>query len=148
MAIEIETKILEGLNSRLASLTLSPALNTQTEVSWPKLPFNSAGKPRFLRPTLLPARTEHASLGLDGINRYSGIYQVDVFYAEGTRPPITPNETAGAIARHFKRGTVITREGIEIIIDTPPSLGPDLEEPGWSRLAVSIPYRVDAPNPA
>lgn len=140
MAAGIETRIFDGLNAWLAALVFSPAI----PIAWPNLAFTPNGA--YLRPWLLPARTEALAIPISGPNEHAGIFQVSVFWPTG-QGATTPMERASAIAVHFKRGTKIDREGISVRIDAPPWVGPMIQEADVLQLPVSIPYRAFAPNP-
>lgn len=139
MATGIETRIYEGLNSWLAVLTLTPVV----PIAWPNLPAAPNGP--YLRPWLLPEPTEALTLSADGPNDYKGTYQVSAFWPVGTGTTRIL-EAASAIVLHFKRGTSITREGIRMWVDAPPSLGPMIQEPDIFQLPVSVPYRAFISN--
>jgi hypothetical protein len=140
MATGIETRILEALNAQLAALVLSPVV----PIAWQNKSFTPSGA--YLRPWLLPVRTDALTVSVLGSNDYAGLYQVDVFWPSGSGLT-DPMERASAIAAHFKRGTRISREGITVRIDDPPWPGPALQEPNWIQVPVSVPYRAFVPNP-
>jgi hypothetical protein len=99
----------------------------------------------YLRPWLLPAPTEAMTLSAAGPNDYRGIFQVSVFAAVDAGPT-APLETASAIAAHFKRGTRLTRDGINVWMDDPSWVGPMIQEPDVLQLPVSVPYRAFVSN--
>ena len=92
-----------ALDTRLNSLTGGH------NIGWEFTPadFNGAN---YLRPTFLPAAVEQASLGDTGKDLYNGLYQVDVFFRKGTGRSTIPDE----IGDHFKRGTILTYNGISL----------------------------------
>lgn len=142
MATYVETSIVEALMARLATLTLSPAL----PVAWPNVDYTppAAG---YLRVTHAPNTATQVTLGTEGKNRHIGIFQVDVML------PIiigisTPMEKAGAVAAHFKRGTVLTKDGISVRITRPPEIRPALQSLPYIQVPVIIRYQADADNPA
>lgn len=100
-----------ALANRLDSTTDRPPID------WENYGFSPADLPRnatdlFLRETLLPAATDGACLFEDGLERHSGIYQVDVFIPEGEGRSTWPD----TIATRFKRGTILTYNGINVRI--------------------------------
>lgn len=142
MAIGIETKIMEGLCQRLSTLVFSPTL----PVAYPNNPHSPVDGQPFLRATWLPGEPFQSSLGDAGYNRYVGLFQIDVFWP-ADQGLVRPAEVAAATAAHFKRGTVIDREGLEIRVIQPPYVGRTQEEPSWIMIPVRVSYQVDAQNP-
>jgi hypothetical protein len=142
MATYVETSIVEALMARLLTLTLSPAL----PVAWPNLDYTppAAG---YLRATHVPNSTNQVTLGSTGKNRHVGIFQVDVFLPIMTGIS-TPMERAGAVAAHFKRGTTLTKDGINVRITRPPEVRPALQSLPYIQVPVIIRYQADADNPA
>lgn len=142
-----ETKVLEALLGRLATLSYTPAL----PVEWPDTEFERPTSGGYLRPSHLPAPTQQVELFEAGRNDHTGNFQVSVFFPGGTKeaPTLRPAyEVAGAICAHFKRGSDIAREGIIVTVSGPPYPSPPLSDtPGWFHLPVTIPYRARLPNP-
>lgn len=143
MATYVETRIYEGLCERLSALTLSPALS----IALPGKPFTPDAAAGYLRVTHLPNRAEQVTLGSDGYNQHRGIFQVDVLQP-ASAGIVVAAEIAGAVAAHFKRGTNITREGALIRVTAPPSIAQALQSAPFIQIPVSIPWAVEALNPA
>ena len=141
MADYVETKVFEAMASHLASLTLSPPL----PIVWPNMGAEPSGD--YLRVSFSPASINQITLGDTGQNRHAGFMQIDVFTTEGGGAT-APLETAGAIAARFKRGTVLTRQGVTIRIIRPPTIDPPLQDAPWLMIPVTVRYSVDAPNPS
>lgn len=138
----LESKIDTALMARLASLTLSPV----RRVAWPGADFTPGSGEIYLEPNVIPNTTTQASLGYDGVNRHQGLFQISVWspLATSTIPAL---EVASAVMAHFKRGTVLTFEGITLRINQPPSRAPALTDGAWRQIPVTIPYFTDNPNP-
>lgn len=143
MASTADAIILDGLCSHLGDLTLSPDL----QVAWPDRDMDDPPAAGYLRVTFLPNVTTQEELGDDGRNRHMGLFQVSVMWPEG-QGSITPLDLAGDIIAHFKRGTVITQDGVQIHIDKPPYLSPRLKDTPYSQYPVTISYRSDNANPS
>lgn len=142
MATYVEGIIFEALAIKLAALTLSPAV----PIAWPNI--DESGIPGdYLRPTHIPSPTSQITLGDDGQNRHVGTFQVDVFWRVG-QGLSAPLARAGAIAAHFRRGTVLVNGSIAVRVIRPPSVGPALQEPTHLMVPVSIRYQADAANPS
>ena len=122
MASTADAIILDGLCSHLDGLTLS----TPLQVAHPDKDFTppEAG---YLKVTHLPNVTTQEELGDAGRNRHMGLFQVSVMWPEG-QGGVVPTDIAGEVIAHFKRGTVITQDGVTIHVDKPPYLSPRLKD--------------------
>lgn len=136
------TKIYEALRDHLVDLTFTPAL----PIAWPN--YDIAGfSGNHLVVSFLPMRKEQITCGDSGLNRHSGYFQIDVMWLPGTGS-VAVLETAGAIAAHFKRGTVLPTDlGHVRIIHPPLEVGPVQERP-LAMYPVSVRYQMDTSNPA
>jgi hypothetical protein len=94
-----------ALDARLANMANLPS------VAWQNLGFDPDLNALYLRPTHLPAPTVQAALGTSGLDRYQGVYQIDVFALSGTGRGSSEVQ-ADLIADHFKRGTDLSYSGI------------------------------------
>jgi len=140
MATAVETKIVEALFARLAALTLLPV----HPIAWPNVSFTPPADGRYLRANELPSPTVGIDIATDGTNEYSGLFQVDVFGPLNVGSSV-PQELAGAVVRHFKRGTRLDREGVRIDV-MQASIGPALrDDPCWM-VPVTVRYRAFAKN--
>jgi len=95
-----------ALNARLSTLAGSPS------IAYENNDFDEQSGTEYLRATWLPAESAQASLGDTGKDRHDGLYQVDVF---------TPKDEGSstfvdAIADHFKRGTILTQNLVNLRI--------------------------------
>lgn len=136
----VETRIYEALAVRLSALVLSPAM----QIAWPGKNFTKPAT-GYLRASFLPAQTGAFARSGTGSNEHRGVFQVDVFWPEN-QGETAPSERAATIIAHFKRGTVLSREGAAIRIDAPPYRSPSLQEPGFIQIPVSIPYHAFIPS--
>ena len=68
---------------------------------------------RYLRTTILPARTDEGSVGLQGFDRFSGLYQVDFFYPtnEGSD---AANYMIDQIIATFPKKTLLISGGVQL----------------------------------
>jgi len=96
-----------ALDSRLNTLSGS------SPVAWENIAFKPTKTALYLRPTHLPAPTEQAALGNNGIDQYIGIYQIDIFAPAGKGKGAAETK-ADAIADHFKRGTDLLYNGVYV----------------------------------
>ena len=95
------------------SSALDLRLNTltgQSPIAWENTAYIPVKDTLYLRPTILPALTLQAGLGVNGIDEYIGIYQIDIFAPAG-KGRGEAEIKADAVADHFKRGTDLSKNG-------------------------------------
>lgn len=93
-----------ALDTRLSSLSGG------YDVAWPNTNYEPAGNGTFLSPNFIPEETLQVGLGANGKDETNGIYQIDVVYPAGQGRSTIPD----SIADHFKRGTVMTYNGVSV----------------------------------
>ena len=120
-----------ALNTQLATIQVSEV----PPIAWPNDGYEPILGTDYLRPTLLPSSNAQVSLGSTGKDKYVGIYQVDVFYGKGEGRSAFPDQ----IADLFKRGTVLTYNGVNVVISsaTPESIS---YEESWCMAPVSVTF--------
>lgn len=96
-----------ALDARLNSLSGS------SPIAWPNTAFRPTKGTLYLRANNLPAVTEQAGLGTNGIDVHEGIYQVDVYAPLGEGRGAAEAK-ADAVADHFKRGTDLLYNGVTV----------------------------------
>lgn len=96
--------ISSALDSRLNTLT------GQSPIAWENTAYIPVKDTLYLRPTILPASTIQAGLGTSGLDKYVGIYQIDIFAPAG-KGRGEAEIKADAVADHFKRGTDLSKNG-------------------------------------
>jgi hypothetical protein len=137
--------ILEALLERYASLSVgTPALAK----AYPRAPFKPTAGTAYLKAWFLPAQTSSPFIPNDSHDDYRGIFQIDVMWPSpetddadtiGLNKPL---EIAGLVADHFAKGTAITRSTYTVKIIRRASIGPTMEDAGWTKTPVSITYRA------
>jgi len=137
MADYSDTKVMNALFARLATLSFSPSL----PIAFPNKAFKPPGDRKWLRVNEIPASTTPFSLS-GSTSEHIGLMQVDVFRPlnEGHAPA---KETAGAIAAHFPPALRLFSEGVKVVI-TRSELGPVLKQDTEIMLPVTIRYRTFA----
>lgn len=146
MADAIPTAIKGALTNRLAALTFSPAI----PVAYPWVAFTpptAAPGVVYLRATILPADTATLSVGPGSDAQHYGIFQVDVFYGQGSGE-LAPSRIADVVMAWFKRGTTLTKDSAIVTIWKEPYAGRVIKDDPWIVIPVSISYIAFAPNPA
>ena len=86
------------------------ALSGNIPTAWENTAFIPTKDVLYLRPSLLPAPTIQAALGVNGIDEYIGIYQIDIFAPAG-KGRGEAEIKADSVADHFKRGTDLSSNG-------------------------------------
>lgn len=129
-ATNVWNKILRGFEVQLATIASS------TPIASPNVDYTPVVGTSFIRSTLLPAQTLQASIGIDGTNRYQGVYQVDVFSPQGTGPA-AGIALVDEIIELFPRGLSLSTDDITVRVATS-SVLPAREEPDWYQIPVSI----------
>ena len=117
-------------------LSLMPSL---PPVAWENLDYTPELGTLYLRPTLLPAETIQSTLGENGTDQNTGIYQVDVFapLGQGKQEAMS---IADKIANHFKRGTDLTYNNRKLRIRNTGREVSTTEVNGWYSIPVTMTY--------
>lgn len=98
------------------SAALSNHLNTispKPAIAWENYPYTPVDDTLYVRETLLPGDVTAAAVGSASQDHTIGIYQVDVF-SPLNRGKADAVAQADAIADHFKRGTILTYNGVNV----------------------------------
>lgn len=138
-----EEAILGALNAKLATPAFTPTL----AIAWPNVKFTPTVGTPYLRATILRGETVQSSLGSAGLNRHVGLYQIDVFYPV-EKGEVLPLQIASQIVERFKRGTSMTRSGVTVRVEAPPSILPMMIDNGWAIVPVRVRWFCDAANPS
>jgi hypothetical protein len=102
---------------------------------------------KYLAAAFLPAPTAPLAVSFSGTNQHYGIFQLSVFYGQGSGE-MGPARIVAQIIDWFRPGTVLDRDGFQVRILKTPYRGPLLKADPWTFIPVSIPYTSFAPNPA
>lgn len=138
MATHIEAVIVQALITGAENLSLP----TGFEKAYPGLSYNrTSNGTGYVRFSILKNTPTNPRIGFGNEPIRRGIFQASVFVPEG-HGLSTATETAGLICDAFARGTKINSGSITIRIDDEPDVGPDIQEPGWTQIPISIPYIV------
>lgn len=138
----VESTIPSLLLARVAALVLSPAL----PVAYPDVaftpPVDAQGKAKpYLEVRHLPNTNVNLFLGDDATVQYQGLFQITVIYPAGQGIP-KPFDIAGLVALHFKKGTALRGDGVNVRIYQKPSVARSIQETDRIRVPVTIPYQV------
>lgn len=145
MAATVEGTIAQLLFDRVLSLVLAPALPVAVPSSAFTPPVETSGpnlgriKP-YLRVDFIPNRTDNLGLANDASARHQGILQVMAIYPINIGV-IKPTDTAGLVAAHFGKGTILYGSGVKVKVYQKPSVGAPMIEPDKVSVPVTILYR-------
>lgn len=113
-------------------------------IAWENVPFTPVIGTAYIKPVLLPGEPLQAEIGTNGINRHYGIFQISIFAPAG-KGISTISSLRDGLIDHFKRGTVLTYDGIATrIIKAYP--GQMLQETDYIHQPISIQFMAHAPN--
>lgn len=98
-------EIQAALDAQLATVTGLPELQRENT----RLNRGGRATTPFTRATFLPGQATQLTVGQNGVNRYSGLYQVDLFYPMDTGAA-TINAMADSVLAAFPRATVLGDE--------------------------------------
>lgn len=127
--------IRRALDERLAAL--SPA--------WPIAQENVLYAPTlgtsYQRVALLPAQTENVEVAGGGvvIAREQGVYQISLYCRADAGAGVAAAR-ADALRVHFQRGSVLSADGVAVLIVRTPSVAPAIYDGDWYVVPVSAPY--------
>lgn len=109
MSETIYTDIRAALTAHLQGMPGLPA------VAWENMAYAPVTGVPYLKPDIVWAESFQVEIGAQGANREAGIYQIACNYppGQGTGPM---NSMLGKLRERFKRGTVLTYNGIRVTI--------------------------------
>lgn len=107
---DVYYRLSRALDGHLNLMSALPA------IAWPNTSFKPTVGELWLRPTILPAESFPASIGIYGTNRLSGVYQIDIFSPldAGRRPSV---QMVDDIIEHFSRGLTIEVDNLVVHIE-------------------------------
>tara|TARA_R110000868_G_scaffold192553_2_gene437120 strand:+ start:592 stop:1023 length:432 start_codon:yes stop_codon:yes gene_type:complete len=128
--------------SAALSLKLSVyATANNIAVSYENSQYTPVVGTKYLRETLMPADTSQAELGTTGMDHNEGNYQVDAFTPASSK--LGKSEAillADGIATQFKRGAVLTYNGVNVRIKSV-SRGTGVIDGAWFMIPVFISFK-------
>ncbi len=118
---------------------LQKALNNVSgipSVAWPNVKFEPAVGTAFLRPTLLPAKTD--TFTLNEYNKHSGIYQIDIYVPndKGIKDMYT---LADSIKDYYQNNKRLVQGG-QIVFVMSVGIGKSERQDAWYSTFVEIQY--------
>ena len=111
-------------------------LTSEADVAWPNSGFDPNVEHLYLRPAFLPGATAAASLGTDGFERLTGVYQISVLEVADVGLS-NAEEIARKLVDRFRGGKVLDCCGSRVTITTAYS-GTPITEDGRLHIPVSV----------
>jgi hypothetical protein len=121
-----------ALNQQLNTMPSAPP------IAWPNTNYEPAVGTLWLRPTLLPADSEVATLGAGGSDENIGIYIIDIFAPLGDGH-LEAYQMADTVANRFKTDTELTYNGRTVWCMSA-SIAAATREENWWQVPVRIAY--------
>lgn len=120
---------------------LYTAINGQYPIKLPNQPFTTPNGV-WLRFTYLPNQPAQIALGSSGLDRITGVFQIDVFApkSSGRNTSITIVDNLSSSA--FKSGVRYTVTGGEVLIRSS-GYGGDREESNWYQSIINVEFIAD-----
>jgi hypothetical protein len=125
---------------------LNDALNTwatdnSIPVAWSGQVYSRITPGKYVSQHLLPVKPQNVAIGTGVKQRYSGVYQIDV-YASTENSKYDADELVESLESVFRVGYPLTYGGVSIQIE---NFFPDTHglEDGWYRVSISVYYRTE-----
>lgn len=135
---------LASIQSALAAKLNTFATSQSIPVYFENNKYSPTSGVTHLRAFFLPGKYSAVGCGTDSQNRLYGVYAINIY----TKKEIgygAANNLADLLITEFKRGTVLTKNDVEITIRrTVPS--PYDEDELWYILPLSVMFYADTPN--
>lgn len=96
---------------------LSEHLKTMPDVvdiAWENVAYTPTLDTPYLIPALMMAECFQAEIGIAGLNQESGIYQLTLVNCPSGRGINTNLDIMGKLKERFKRGTILTHNGVSV----------------------------------
>ena len=117
------------------------AIAPNIATAFENVPFAPVNGTPWQRVNLLTAQTLNPTFG-GNFHRETGIFQVMLAYPENAGAAAAATR-AELIRLQFVRGTTLTSGSLRVLIDRWPWSSQGVNDGGWYRLPVSIPYIAD-----
>jgi len=119
-----------ALDTKLSTITSAP-------IAYPNVPYKPQAGTTYIRASFLPTETLQASMGATGKDETNGIYQIDVVVPRGSGRP----SLLDTVADVFKRGTVLTYNGVKLRIRSV-SIGSAITDEEWYFVPISVNFQT------
>lgn len=111
-------------------------------VAFENVDFAPVAGVAYVESALLPARTDNPTMG-DGFKRCPGIFQATVVAPAGAGVGPAASLANLIVAAFFRGRTLHAADGVRVLVDASPTVGPGIPDRPWYRVPVSIYYTAD-----
>ena len=115
-----------------------------TNIAWPNTNYAKVKGTPFLEPVFVPGEAVQATLGTNGKNRQTGVYQITAWDEAGVGMG-SLIQKADELITVFKRGIELTNGGVTVRIKSS-WIGGIEQEGDWAFLNVTILWYADTTN--
>jgi hypothetical protein len=134
MAVSVEGKIEEAIESRLQTLVTNPVL----PMAWTGKPFAAPATKRYLQIIYAPNLANRVFIGSTDPHQRLGVLQINVHWPHGDFERVA-RDVAGQVAAHFPTDLVISAGGVELRI----TKAPDVTSALVSGTEITIPVMIE-----
>lgn len=141
-----EAQIVDALLNYVATV-VGPGIGLS--VSFPNVPFKRTSE-AYLAVSVMPNTATETGIAFGSDIDHEGLLQISVFWPTGSRTGpglVQPMMLAAQVVAAFARGTVISRNGIQVRIEQQPQVAPALTESDWVQIPTTCRWRAIAPDP-
>lgn len=135
------TEIRAALVARLVAASPGAAV-AASSIAWENKKFNPVTGTRYYRATFLPGEPFAVGIGETAPDRYSGIFQIDVFESadKGDGPAAIEAER---IAACYKRDTALVYSGVTVRCVKAYRSPGNSDDPAWFMVSVVVVWTAD-----
>lgn len=117
-------------------------LDSERDIAWPNIRFEPDPQRMYVGVSYLFKRTATVSCGVDGFERISGLYQLDIYDIVG-KGKSDSMRVAMELVDHFRGGTVLCNECVRVHITSAWMSTPMMEENRY-RIPVTVDWWCDS----
>ena len=134
--MEEQTKIKVALESTFNTFAVSKSIPVIYEAT------SAAPATDHFECRWFPAATQDPSLGVSH-RRYTGVFRIVYYTYTKDKGGAAIEDMAAQVAKVFKRGTTIAKNGISVIVESTPSVSGLLIEDAYLYKVIDVKYRCD-----
>lgn len=130
--------IRSALESQVANISGVPSAANR---AWQNVQFTPTTGTSWIRMTFQPTRRRPQDVTADGLQRFDGLFLIDIFSPEGNGPAAAET-LADATVDAFEAGTVLSANGQVLMIEYAEiDRAPNQDSP-WFQVPVTIKWKV------
>jgi hypothetical protein len=136
--MSIYSNIRVALESNVTNVTGVPSSGN---ISWENVRFEPTTGSKWIRSTFRPTRRRPLDVTAKGLQRYDGLFLVDIFIPEGGGPS-EADTLADNVVNSFEAGTILTANGQEVMIEHAEISEALNEDSPWYQVPVTIKWKA------